>query len=212
MKKLLAFSFLLFLLLNPGTIKAEQGEFQFLFGAGGYFPLKQYTQDKTVYIYASYNIPVTFYFGITDNFDIGINASFTRLTDTNINRDYSGLSGREYFNYHHFNINGRVRYNFFPGFPYFAPHIFLGAGNDIETFTKREFYIDGDKLYNEFSEEDYTTGTLNFQVGLDITSRPWWFFLLNLELVYNQQISGAGFFELNFYIGFDWMLNSYGGR
>ena len=212
MRKILVFSFLLFLLLNPGTIKAEQGEFQFLFGAGGYFPLKQYTQDKTVYIYASYNIPVAFYFGITDNFDIGITGSFTRLTDTNINRDYNGLTGREYFNYYHFNLNGRVRYNFFPGFPFFAPHIFVGAGNTIETFTNREFYIDGDKLYTEFKEEDYTTGNVNFQVGLDITSRPWWFFLLNLELVFNQHINGANFFELNFYIGFDWMISTYGGR
>jgi len=209
MKKILVLLSLLFAL---NTVSAEQGEFQFMFGAGGYFPLKQYTQNKNVYIYASYNIPVAFYFGLTDNFDIGITGSFTRLTDTNINTEYNGLSGREYFDYYHININGRLRYNWLPGYVFFAPHIFVGLGNNIENFSNRQFFVDGDRLYNDFNKGSYTDGTLNFQVGIDFTSRVWWFFLLNLELVYNHTLDNTNFFELNFYIGFDWFLKSYGGR
>lgn len=203
---------LLTLLFCLNTVTAEEGEFQFGLGVGAYFPLHQYTQDKTVYVYTSYNIPLTFYFGITDNFDIGVYGSFTRITDTNTNSEYNGLSGREYFNYHHFNIGGRLRYNWLPGYPFFAPHIFVGMGNNIETFTKRQFYINDNQLYTDFDKGSYTDGTLNFQVGIDFTSRVWWFFFLNLELVYNHDLNNANFFELNFYIGFDWFIKTYGGR
>ncbi len=209
MKKIII---LLIFLFSLNFIQAEEGEFQFGLGVGAYFPLNQYTDDKTVYIYTSYNIPVTLYFGITDNFDIGIYGSFTRITDSYVDSEYNGLSGREYFNYHHFNIGGRLRYNWLPGYPFFAPHVFVGMGNNIETFTNREFYIDGDKLYKDFDKGSYTDGTLNFQFGLDFTSRIWWVFFLNLELVYNQQINKTGFFELNFYVGIDGFLKTYGGR
>lgn len=191
---------------------AEEGEFQFFSGAGAYFPLKQFTKDKTVYIYSSYNVPFQVYFGITDNFDIGFNGSFTRLTNTNADTEYNNLSGREYFDYQHVNLNLQLRYNLFPGSIFFAPHIILGAGNNIETYLNREFYLNNDQKYNDFTESDYTTGNFNFQGGIDITSRVWWFFLVKAEAVYNYTMNGTQFVECNVYIGIDWMLKTYGGR
>lgn len=208
MKRL--FLILFFLFCFP--LAAEQGEFQILLGAGGYFPLKQYTQDKSVYIYASYNIPLTIYFGFTDNFDIGINGSFTRITDTNMKTEYNGLKGREYMDYYHINLNARVRYNWLPGYIFFEPHIFVGIGDSIENFSNRQFYLDGDKLYTDYNKGDYTKGTLNFQAGLDFTSRVWRFLLVSVELVYNHNLNNANYFELNGYLGFDIFLKSYGGR
>lgn len=199
-----------FLLILP--LAAEQGEFQIFAGAGAYIPLKQYTQDKTVYIYSSYNIPLELYFGITDNFDIGIHGSFSRLTDTNIDKEYNGISGREYFDYQHVNLDVQLRYNFLPGFIFFAPHLIVGVGNNIETYRNREFYLNDNELYNNYDEEDYTKGNLNFQGGIDITSRIWWIFMLRVEALYNYSINGSQYMELNAYIGIDWMIKSYGGR
>ena len=203
---------LLFLVLMPFYIFAEEGEFQFAMGGGLYIPFEQHTDDKTVYMYCSYNIPVSLFFGITDNFDLGVYGSFTSLDNTNTKMEYDGLNGKEYFDYKHFNFALQARYNLFPGFLGFNDiHIIAGIGDSIETYKNREFYV-SNKLYENYSNSDYTEGGLIFQGGIDFTSNFWWIFLFRAETLYNVDLDGDSFMEVNFYLGISWMLQSYGGR
>ncbi len=192
---------------------AEEGELQMFLGTGAYIPFKQYTQDKTVYIYATYNIPISLNFGITDNLDIGIYGSYSKLYNTNINTKYKNLKGVEYFDYRHININIQTRYNILPGFLFFAPHILLGVGNNIETYYNRAFYLnDNKKIYKDYKAENNTTGNINLQAGIDITSNFWWFFLAKGEIILDYTLNGNKFMECNIYLGIRWMSKTYGGR
>jgi hypothetical protein len=211
MKKLLLLIFGLIYLI-PSQILGEEGEFQILFGIGGYFPITQETKGFKVYSKPSYNVPLTIYGGITDNFDIGFAGSFSRIKDIRTERTHNNIKGNEYSNYNHVSLNARLRYNLYPGLFYFVPHIFIGIGTNIEIFEDREFYLSDDTKLDSYDENNYTTAKLNLQAGIDITSRIWWVFLLNLEAVYNYSLKGNHYFGVNFNLGFDWMISTYGGR
>ncbi len=195
------------LIFSVNTLHAEEGEWQFYLGGGGYFPLTMTTDDKTVLVYSSWGVTGKSYFGITDNFDIGLQFSFSMLNDTRIDKTFNGLEGREYFNYNRMQLAAIVRYNLFPGYS-FSPHVFAGIGTLIETFRDRQFYTKNDKLVTDFDGDDYARAHIAIPVGIDLQYRVWEFLLLNLEFFYTfNPYSHA--LDLNFMIGARWFMKSY---
>ena len=111
MKKIISLILLLFLF----DIHAEEGEVQINAGGGGFFPFSLKTDNKTTVVYASWNVGINFFFGVSDNFDIGLQPSFTRVTDTSRKSVFSEIKGKEYFDYWRVQTLVLVRYNVFPG-------------------------------------------------------------------------------------------------
>lgn len=198
--------FLLFLvLLSFSSLVAEEGEVQINVGGGGFFPLSLKTQDKTVVVYASWNVAINTYFGITDNFDIGLQPSFTRLTDTSRKTEFQGLSGNEYFNYWRFQTLALLRYNLFPG-SFFSPHIIVGGGFKVETFTDWDFYT-GSGVIEDYNKDDYAEINGVIAGGVDLQFRVWEWFMLSTQVMYkwspdDHSIDLFGFLGATFFLNY----------
>ena len=106
---------LLILLLFFVNAYAEEGEIQINIGGGGFFPFSLKTDDRTTLVYASWNAGINFFFGLSDNFDIGLQPSFTRVGDTSRKSKFMEVGGREYFDYWRVQTLLLVRYNLFAG-------------------------------------------------------------------------------------------------
>ena len=117
--------FFITIIIVSFLLSAEEGEVQINIGGGGFFPLSLKTDDKTVIVYSSWNVAINSYFGLSDNFDIGVQPSFTRLIDTSKTGEFMELDGKEYFNYWRFQCLALIRYNLYPG-SFFSPHIIAG--------------------------------------------------------------------------------------
>jgi len=204
MKKSCFFTALFFCLLSF-SLTAEEGELQINAGAGGFFPLTLKTQDKTTVVYASWNVAINSYFGITDNFDIGLQPSFTRLTDTSRKTEFQNLSGNEFFNYWRFQCLAILRYNIFPG-TFFSPHLILGGGFKVETFTDWEFYADSGKIEN-YNKDDFAKVNGVIAGGFDLQFRVWEWFALSTQLLYkwspnDHSIDLFGFVGATFFVNY----------
>lgn len=195
----------LMILFFSFALMAEEGEVQLNVGGGGFFPLSLKTQDKTVVVYASWNVAINTYFGLSDNFDIGLQPSFTRLTDTSQKTDFQGLSGNEYFNYWRFQTLLLLRYNLFPG-SFFSPHIIAGGGFKVETFTDWEFYTSSGAI-EDYAKDDYAEINGVIAGGIDLQFRVWEWFILSTQVMYkwspdDHSIDLFGFLGATFFLNY----------
>ena len=83
----------LILFIFSFVLYAEEGEIQINIGGGGFFPFSLKTDDKTTVVYASWNAGLNLFFGLTDNFDIGLQPSFTRVGDTSRKAEFQEIKG-----------------------------------------------------------------------------------------------------------------------
>lgn len=202
----------LFLLLNFFTylvvlnLSAEEGEFQINLGGGGFFPLSLKTDDKTVLVYSSWNIAINSYFGLSDNFDIGFQSSFTRLSDTSRKAEYMKLKGVEYFNYWRFQYLVLLRYNLYAG-GFFSPHIIAGGGFKVETFTNWDFYTSSGKRISDYKKRDYAQFGGVAAGGIDLQFRVWKWFMFSTQVIYkwspdDHSIDLFGFVGATFFVNY----------
>lgn len=203
--KAIKLSFVILLLLLSLSLSAEEGELQLNIGGGGFFPLSLKTQDKTTIVYASWNVGINSYFGITDNFDIGLQPSFTRLTDTSRKTEFQNMTGTEYFNYWRFQCLGLIRYNIYPG-KFFSPHLIAGGGFKVETFTDWEFYTDSGKIEG-YSKDDFAHVKGVAAGGIDLQFRVWEWFMLSTQVLYkwspgDHSIDLFGFLGATFFVNY----------
>ena len=195
---------MLFLLFSQ--INAEEGEIQINIGGGGFFPLSLKTDDRTVIVYSSWNVGLNTYFGISDNFDRGIQPSCTRLTDTSRKGEFEGISGKEYFNYWRFQCLALFRYNLYPG-TFFSPHIIAGGGFKVETFTDREFYNSKNEVLSSYRKGDYAEIMGVVAGGIDLQFRVWEWIMLSTQVMYkwspdDHSIDLFGFFGATFFVNY----------
>lgn len=196
--------FLIFMLFT--AVQAEEGEIQINIGGGGFFPLSLKTDDRTVIVYSSWNVGLNTYFGISDNFDLGIQPSFTRLTDTSRKGEFEGISGKEYFNYWRFQCLALLRYNLYPG-TFFSPHIIAGGGFKVETFTDREFYNSKNEVLSSYKKGDYAEIMGVVAGGIDLQFRVWEWIMLSTQVMYkwspdDHSIDLFGFFGATFFVNY----------
>ena len=202
--KQMKFFLILFIFLSF-TLTAEEGELQLNIGGGGFFPLSLKTEDRTTVVYASWNVAINSYFGITDNFDIGIQPSFTRLTDTSRKTEFQNLSGIEYFNYWRFQCLALFRYNFYAG-TFFSPHVIAGGGFKVETFTNWDFYTDSGKI-NDYSKGDFANVNGVLAGGIDLQFRVWEWITISTQVIYkwspgDHSIDLFGFVGATFFVNY----------
>jgi hypothetical protein len=195
-----------FLVLFTTILHAEEGEIQINLGAGGFFPLSLKTDDKTVIVYSSWNVGLNTYFGLSDNFDIGIQPSFTRLKDASGKAEFESLTGREYFNYWRFQCLALIRYNLYSG-SFFSPHIIAGGGFKVETFTDREFFTTAGKRIADYKKSDYASVNGVVAGGIDLQFRVWEWFMLSTQVLYkwspdDHSIDLFGFLGATFFVNF----------
>jgi len=196
----------LVLLTASSFLHAEEGEIQLNLGGGAFFPLSLKTDDRTVIVYSGWNVGLNTYFGLSDNFDIGIQPSFTRLADTSRNSEFEGLKGREYFNYWRFQCLALLRYNIYPG-SFFSLHIIAGGGFKVETFTDWEFYNSGNEIISAYKKGDYAKVTGVVAVGIDLQFRVWEWFILSTTVLYkwspgDHSIDLFGFLGATFFVNY----------
>lgn len=187
--------------------QAEEGEWQFHIGGGGHFPITMKTDDRTVVLLASWNAAASTFFGFTDNFDLGIQYSITHFQDVYIKRAYNNIEGKEYFNYLGNKLQLLARYNVYPGYA-FSPHVILGGGMIIETFTDRAFYNGADLLITDFDAEDYANVWPCVTGGFDVQYRVWEWLLLSLQATFTWS-PDTMHVETNFFVGATWFVKSY---
>ncbi|HPS31097.1 MAG TPA: hypothetical protein PLZ43_12635 [bacterium] len=201
--KTIIISMLLFVFSN---IFAEEGEIQINIGGGGFFPLSLKSDDQTVLVYSSWNVGINTYFGLSDNFDLGIQPSFTKLTDASRKIEVEEMSGREYFNYWRFQCLALFRYNFYPG-TFFSPHIIAGGGFKVETYTDWEFYNSKKEVLSSYKKGDYAEIMGVVAGGIDLQFRVWEWITLSTQIMYkwspdDHSIDLFGFFGATFFVNY----------
>lgn len=203
---LFRFFVLFILLITPSLATAEEGEVQLNIGGGGFFPLSLKTDDRTVIVYSSWNVGLNTYFGLSDNFDIGIQPSFTRLPDASRKAEFEGMTGREYFNYWRLQCLALLRYNLYPG-SFFSPHIIIGGGFKVETYTDWEFYNSRNEILSDFRKGDYAEVMGVVAGGIDLQFRVWEWIMLSTQVMYkwspgDHSIDLFGFFGATFFVNY----------
>ena len=196
---------LLILLVFFVNIYAEEGEVQINIGGGG-FPFSLKTDDKTTLVYASWNAGINFFFGLSDNFDIGLQPSFTRVGDTSRQSRFLEVSGKEYFDYWRVQTLLLFRYNIFPG-TFFSPHLIAGGGFKVETFSNLEFVSEKGLRIASYKKEDYATANGVVAGGVDMQFRVWEWIMLSTQLLYkwsphDHSLDLFGFFGATFFINY----------
>ena len=203
MKKLLT----LLLVLGALALYAEEGEWQFHIGGGGYFPLSLKTDDQTVVVLASWNVAAASFFGFTDNFDLGIQYGVTYMQDIYYKTTFNNIAGKEYFSYLSNKLQLLARYNVYPGYA-FSPHIFAGGGMLIETYRDRAFYNANDLIISDFNGKDYAKVRPCVTGGFDVQYRVWEWLLLSLQTSFTWSPNNMHI-ESNFMLGATWFMKSY---
>lgn len=194
------------ILLLSVVLSAEEGEIQINIGGGAFFPLTMNTEDKTVLVLTSWNAGMNFYFGLSDNFDIGMQATFTMLPDLSRNAEFLDMKGKEYFDYWRFQHIFVLRYNLYPGL-FFSPHIIAGGGYKIETFENWGFYSSTGKIIN-YSKGDYVSADGVVVCGIDLQFRVWEWFIMSLQTLYKWS-PGDHSVDLNLFLGGTFFVNYY---
>ena len=197
---------LVILMASSSSSLAEKGEFQFFIGAGMLFPQNIETTDKTYVAYSSLLLGGQTYFGISDNFDLGVNFNYSYFQNSTVKGytppDEKGLVGDLWFDYRRITLVGQLRYNVFPGYM-ISPHVFVGGGGTFETFYNQTFFTD----VTSKNYDDYAVASWLIEGGADVTWRVWWIFLVKVEATYAYSPYSKGF-EAMGYIGADWFLKS----
>lgn len=197
---------LLILLLFFTNVYAEEGEIQINIGGGGFFPFSLKTDDKTTLVYASWNAGINFFFGLSDNFDIGLQPSFTRVGDTSRKSKFMEVSGSEYFDYWRVQTLLLVRYNLFAG-TFFSPHLIAGGGFKVERFSNLEFVSEKGLNIATYKKEDYASVNGVLACGIDMQFRVWEWIMLSTQLLYkwsphDHSLDLFGFFGATFFINY----------
>ena len=197
---------LLILLVFYFVVHAEEGEIQINAGGGGFFPFSLKTDDKTTVVYASWNVSLNFFFGLSDNFDIGLQPSFTRVSDTSRKSEFSEIKGKEYFDYWRVQTLVLLRYNVFPG-TFFSPHIIAGGGFKVETFSDLEFVSEKGQNVAAYKKDDYAVVNGVAAGGIDLQFRVWEWIILSTQLLYkwspgDHSLDLFGFFGATFFINY----------
>ena len=187
-------------------VNAEEGEIQINAGGGGFFPFSLKTDDKTTVVYASWNVSLNFFFGLSDNFDIGLQPSFTRVSDTSRKSEFSEIKGKEYFDYWRVQTLVLLRYNVFPG-TFFSPHIIAGGGFKVETFSDLEFVSEKGQSVAAYKKDDYAVVNGVAAGGIDLQFRVWKWIILSTQLLYkwspdDHSLDLFGFFGATFFINY----------
>jgi len=198
--------FFITIIIVSFLLSAEEGEVQINIGGGGFFPLSLKTDDKTVIVYSSWNVAINSYFGLSDNFDIGVQPSFTRLIDTSKTGEFMELDGKEYFNYWRFQCLALIRYNLYPG-SFFSPHIIAGGGFKVETFTDWDFFTTTGKRVSDYKKGDFASVNGVVAGGIDLQFRVWEWFMLSTQVMYkwspgDHSIDLFGFLGATFFVNF----------
>ena len=197
---------LLILLRLLSEIYGEEGEVQINIGGGGFFPFSLKTDDRTTLVYASWNAGINFFFGLSDNFDIGLQPSFTRVGDTSRKSRFMEVGGKEYFDYWRVQTLLLFRYNLFPG-TFFSPHLIAGGGFKVETFSNLEFISEKGLKIAAYKKEDYATVNGVAAAGIDLQFRVWEWITLSTQLLYkwslhDHSLDLFGFFGATFFINY----------
>ena len=197
---------LLILLFFSFNIYAEEGEVQINIGGGGFFPFSLKTDDKTTVIYASWNVGMNIFFGISDNFDLGVQTSFTMVADSSRKSVLNGFDGREYFNYWRLQTLLLCRYNVMPGF-FFSPHIVAGGGFKVETFSDFGFIAENRGSVANYKRDDYADVNGVAAAGIDLQFRVWEWIILSTQLLYkwspgDNSLDLLAFFGASFFINY----------
>jgi len=197
---------LLILVLFFANVYAEEGEIQINIGGGGFFPFSLKTDDKTTLVYASWNAGISFFFGLSDNFDIGLQPSFTRVGDTSRKSEFMEVKGREYFDYWRVQTLLLVRYNLFAG-TFFSPHLIAGGGFKVERFSNLEFVSEKGLNIATYKKEDYASVNGVVAGGIDLQFRVWEWIMLSTQLLYkwsphDHSLDLFGFFGATFFINY----------
>ena len=197
---------LLILLVFFVNVYAEEGEVQINIGGGGFFPFSLKTDDKTTLVYASWNAGINFFFGLSDNFDIGLQPSFTRVGDTSRNSEFLEVRGREYFDYWRVQTLLLFRYNIFAG-TFFSPHLIAGGGFKVETFSNLEFASEKGLNIASYKKDDYAAINGVVAGGVDLQFRVWEWITLSTQLLYkwsphDHSLDLFGFFGATFFINY----------
>lgn len=198
---------LILITLFSFTLSAEEGEFQINLGGGAFFPLSLKTDEKTVVVYSSWNVAINSYFGLSDNFDLGLQPSFTRLKDTSRKSEFEELTGKEYFNYWRFQCLALLRYNLYPG-SFFSPHLIAGAGFKVETFTNWAFYNSKNEILSGYKKSDYAEVMGVIAVGIDLQFRVWEWLTLSTQVLYKWS-PGDHSIDLFGFLGATFFVNHY---
>jgi hypothetical protein len=202
MKKII----LLILLMFSLTIFAEEGELQINIGGGGFFPFSLKTDNKKTVVYASWNAGINVFFGLSDNFDIGLQPSFTRVGDTSRKAEFQEIKGKDYFDYWRVQVLALARYNVFPG-TFFSPHILAGGGFKVETFSDIEFIAENGLKVASYKKEDYAKVNGVVAAGIDFQFRVWEWIILSTQLLYkwspgDNSLDLFGFFGATFFVNY----------
>ncbi len=202
MKKVIA----LILLMFSFMLSAEEGEVQINIGGGGFFPFSLKTDNRTTVVYASWNAGFNLFFGLTDNFDIGLQSSFTRVGDTSRKAEFQEIKGKEYFDYWRLQTLVLIRYNLFAG-TFFSPHLVAGGGFKVETFSNIEFIDEGGKSIATYTNEDYAGVNGVIAAGIDFQFRVWEWIILSTQVLYkwsphDHSLDLFGFFGATFFVNY----------
>ncbi len=198
---------LMIVIFGAFLLRAEEGEWQFHLGGGGYFPFSLRTDDRTVVVLASWRVSASSFFGVTDNFDLGLQYGVTYLADIYAKKTFNGVAGKEYFNYLSNSLTLLARYNIYPGYP-FSPHLFAGGGMLVETFRERAFYTKGGLLVEDFEGSDYARVQPSLTAGFDLQYRVWEWLLLSVQMAFTWS-PAAMHLDTTFFVGATWFLKSY---
>ncbi len=188
------------------TLFAEEGELQINVGGGGFFPFSLKTDNRKTVVYASWNAGMNVFFGLSDNFDIGLQSSFTRVGDTSRKAEFQEIRGKEYFDYWRVQVLALARYNVFPG-TFFSPHLVAGGGFKVETFSDIEFIAENGLNVASYKKEDYAEVNGVVAAGIDFQFRVWEWIIISAQLLYkwspgDNSLDFFGFFGATFFVNY----------
>jgi len=197
--------FALILILLSLSARAEKGEMQLHLGAGVFIPQSLGPATGTNFIVAAPETGLKLFYGVSDNFDLGLKVMWSYLPNANLmgyTDPASLVKGDLYYNYQRWEVGAEVRWNWLPGYMV-APHLIVGAGGLFGVKTQQALYSES----TEIQYPDNSIASWFVEGGFDVTWRPWWHLLLTLETVYSYSPQCRGV-EINAWIGFDWFINS----
>lgn len=188
------------------TLFAEEGELQINVGGGGFFPFSLKTDNRKTVVYASWNAGMNVFFGLSDNFDIGLQSSFTRVGDTSRKAEFQEIRGKEYFDYWRVQVLALARYNVFPG-TFFSPHLVAGGGFKVETFSDIEFIAENGLNVASYKKEEYAEVNGVVAAGIDFQFRVWEWIIISAQLLYkwspgDNSLDFFGFFGATFFVNY----------
>ena len=204
-KAVTALSALALCLSLAAPARAEKGEFQHYLGAGLYLPWNISTNNMTYATVYSLMVAGQTFFGVSDNFDVGLQLDWSYFDGGNVNNYQQGdVKGTLWYDYQRWGVLALVRWNWLPGYSV-APHFYAGAGCVIDKFTDQKLV--SDIVTKNFP--DYVQADWMVQGGIDLTWRFWWHLLFKIDANYTYSPISSGVALMGWF-GIDWYVNTAG--